>query len=38
MDAAPGHMAAVRRFFLESFTPRELETLANLLELGRPLD
>ena len=38
LDATPGHMAAVRRFFLEAFTPPELETLAELLERGRPLD
>ncbi|MGD0862015.1 MAG: MarR family transcriptional regulator [Candidatus Limnocylindrales bacterium] len=37
-DAAPGHMAAVRRFFLESFTAPELETLAELLERSQPLD
>ena len=38
LDATPGHMAAVRRFFLASFTEPELETLAELLERGRPLD
>jgi DNA-binding MarR family transcriptional regulator len=36
--ATPGHMAAVRRFFLESFTAPELETLAELLERDQPLD
>jgi DNA-binding MarR family transcriptional regulator len=34
----PGHLAAVRRFFLESFTGSELETLAELLERSQPLD
>jgi DNA-binding MarR family transcriptional regulator len=38
LEATPGHMAAVRRFFLESFTAPELETLAELLERGQPLD
>ena len=38
VDATPGHLAAVRRFFLESFTGSELETLAELLERGQPLD
>jgi len=28
----------VRRFFLESFTGSELETLAELLERSQPLD
>jgi DNA-binding MarR family transcriptional regulator len=37
-DATPGHLAAVRRFFLASFTAPELETLAELLERGQPLD
>ena len=36
--ATPGHLAAVRRYFLESFTESELETLAELLERSRPLD
>jgi DNA-binding MarR family transcriptional regulator len=36
--ARPGHMAAVRRFFLDSFTAPELETLAELLERSQPLD
>lgn len=36
--ATPGHMAAVRRFFLESFTAPELETLAELMERSQPLD
>jgi hypothetical protein len=31
-------MAAVRRFFLESFTAPELETLAELMERSQPLD
>jgi DNA-binding MarR family transcriptional regulator len=35
-EATPGHMAAVRRFFLESFTAPELDTLAELLERGQP--
>jgi DNA-binding MarR family transcriptional regulator len=38
VDATPGHLAAVRRFFLESFTGSELETLAELLERSQPLD
>jgi len=38
VDATPGHLAAVRRFFLESFTGSELETLAVLLERSQPLD
>jgi DNA-binding MarR family transcriptional regulator len=38
LDATPGHLAAVRRHFLESFTAPELETLAELLERSRPLD
>jgi DNA-binding MarR family transcriptional regulator len=38
LEATPGHMGAVRRFFLASFTEPELETLAELLERGRPLD
>jgi len=31
-EARPAHFAAVRRYFLKSFTPAELETLAELLE------
>jgi DNA-binding MarR family transcriptional regulator len=38
LEATPAHMAAVRRFFLDSFTASELETLAELLERTRPLD
>ena len=38
VDAIPGHLAAVRRFFLESFSGSELETLAELLERSQPLD
>lgn len=38
VDATPGHLAAVRRFFLESFTGPELETLAELLERSQPFD
>jgi DNA-binding MarR family transcriptional regulator len=37
-EATPSHLAAVRRFFLESFTAAELETLAELLERSQPLD
>jgi DNA-binding MarR family transcriptional regulator len=37
-DATPGHLAAVRRYFLEPFTAPELETLAELLERCQPLD
>lgn len=37
-DATPGHLEAVRRFFLQSFTELELETLAELLERSQPLD
>ena len=37
VEATPGHMAAVRHFFLESFTPPELDTLAELLERGQPV-
>ncbi len=37
-EATPGHLAAVRRYFLESFTAPELETLAELLERSRPYD
>jgi DNA-binding MarR family transcriptional regulator len=36
--ATPEHLAAVRRYFLKSFTAPELETLAELLERSRPLD
>ena len=35
--ATPGHLDAVRRYFLESFTTVELETLAELMERSRPL-
>ena len=38
VEATPGHRAAVRRFFLDSFTPAELETLAELLERSQPFD
>jgi hypothetical protein len=38
VDATPGHMAAVRCFFLDSFTPAELETLAELLERSQAFD
>ena len=37
-EATPAHMAAVRRFFLDSFTASELETLAEFLERSGPLD
>jgi Transcriptional regulators len=36
--ARPGHIAAVRRFFLDSYTAPELETLAEFLERSQPLD
>jgi DNA-binding MarR family transcriptional regulator len=36
--ARPGHIAAVRRFFLDSYTAPELETLTELLERNSPLD
>jgi DNA-binding MarR family transcriptional regulator len=35
-DATPGHMAAVRHFFLDAYTPSELAVLADLLERGLP--
>ena len=38
LDATPGHLAAVRRYFLDSFTASELQTLAELLERNRPFD
>jgi hypothetical protein len=38
LDTTPGHLAAVRRYFLEPFTASELELLAELLERSRPLD
>ncbi len=31
-ETRPAHFAAVRRYFLESYTPAELETLAELME------
>jgi DNA-binding MarR family transcriptional regulator len=37
-EARPGHFAAVRRYFLEAFTRPELESLADLLERGFPVD
>jgi len=36
--ATPGHMAAVRRFFLKPFTAPELEILAEFMERSQPLD
>jgi DNA-binding MarR family transcriptional regulator len=30
--AAPGHVAAVRRYFIDQLTPRELETLARIAD------
>jgi DNA-binding MarR family transcriptional regulator len=38
LDATPDHMAAVRHFFLESFTAPELVTVAELMERSQPLD
>jgi DNA-binding MarR family transcriptional regulator len=38
LDTTPGHLAAVRRYFLDSFTAPELKTLAELLERCQPLD
>lgn len=35
-EARPGHFAAVRRYFLESFTRSELETIAQLMERTIP--
>jgi DNA-binding MarR family transcriptional regulator len=37
LDATPGHLSAVRRFFLDSFTTSELAALADLLERGLPV-
>jgi DNA-binding MarR family transcriptional regulator len=38
LHATPGHMAAVRRYFLESFTRTEIETLGELLERAFPAE
>jgi DNA-binding MarR family transcriptional regulator len=37
-EARPGHLAAVKRYFVESFTRPELETLAELMERSVPTD
>jgi len=37
-DATPGHLDAVRRYFLSCFSPAELTTLGELLERGKPSD
>jgi len=36
--ASPGHLAAVKHFFLESFSRPELETLADLMERSAPTE
>jgi DNA-binding MarR family transcriptional regulator len=37
-EARPGHLAAVKRYFLGSFSRAELEVLAELMGRGVPLD
>lgn len=37
-EARPGHFAAVQRYFLRSFTPAELQQLAELMERPAPTD
>jgi DNA-binding MarR family transcriptional regulator len=37
-EARPGHLAAVKRYFVESFSRPELETLAELMERSVPTD
>jgi len=37
-DARPGHFAAVKRYFLATFSRGELETIADLMERSVPLD
>ena len=37
-EARPKHLTAVKRYFVESFTRAELETLADLMERSIPTD